>query len=509
MSKRMVIRTGELRFSLRHLLTLTALIAVGLAISVAFQRNRDLRRVQSNLLALSSQIKTKDGNQVSYVAIPQIASGFYSWNTYVPENMDYELRLGVGTVSADGIPPVVGRCSIPSGDHRVTLYTGDSPQQEFRFAVFIDGELAIEKKMGKDWMPTGWSSSSSISWPQDSKRNASSIQLAGKRYEAKRDFGDNHYFNGQSDELVSKLGFRLWFDSPQADYPPTSPYVGMSESTQLFGIGLRDGMRIRPNTYPWELTRPQLETLQPILRLEAEFLEGDRDGLAGPSHSFSTWKVQRELAGIIPNREAIELDPSSKSIFVQADVKTPGSPQPMLELKWNGSEPDPLFIRLADSPSNKFVRRWRLRIVDGSQHLWRTIQVGETPTLSSTDAFKNGELIPNSENKSSRRRTRLVPIGEQSAAAIVKWKTDKSLPLQIEQRNNSEYAGMRLYQGVPISFSLNVPRTLVPSFTIEVADQIPDDSETNFPEGPVIDVVEIELGRGTNEWIRLGTHFKE
>lgn len=509
MNNRMVLRAGEIRFSLRHLLTITALIAVGLAINIAFRRNKDLRRVHSDLLVLSSRIKTKDGDQVSFSAIPQIASGFYSWNTYIPENTEYELRLGVGTVSADGIPPVVGRCSVPAGHHRVTLHTGDSPEQEFRFAVFLDGELAIETKMGKDWLPGGWSSSSSISWPHDAKNKVSSVQLAGKRYEAKRELGDNHYFNGQTDELVSRLGFRLWFDLPQTDHPPASPYVGMSENSQLFGIGLRDGIRFRPNTYPLELTCPQLETLQPILRLRAEFLDVDQEGLAGQTHSFSTWKVQRDLSGIIPNRNATELDQASKSIFIQADVKTPGSPQPILELKWIESDPDHLFIRLADSPSNEFVKRWRLRIVDGSYHLWRTIQVGDTPPLSSTNAFENGEMVPNSENKSSRRRIRLTANGDVSSAATVKWKTDKTLPLQIEQRKSSEYAGMRLYQGVPISFSSNVPDRLMPTFTIEVADQLLDESGTTFPEGPVIDAVEIELGRSTDEWIRLGVHAIE
>ncbi|AMV35787.1 hypothetical protein VN12_27085 [Pirellula sp. SH-Sr6A] len=505
-NKTMHPRAGELRFSLRHLLTITALMAIGLATYVAYRKNQSLRRAHGDLMALSSQIKTRDATQVTFAAIPQIASSFYSWNTHVPANTEYELRLGIGKVSADGVPPVVGQVSIPAGDHRVTLYTGDSPAEGFRFAVYLDGNLAIEKKMGKDWLPGGWSSASSISWPNDATRNASSIQLAGKRYEAKRDFGRNHYFNGQSDELVSRLGFRLWFDPPQTEHDPASPFIGFTETNQLFGVGMRDGMRFRPKTYPWEITRPQFETLQPILRLEAEFEQVDDDGDTKQRHSFSAWKMQRDLNGRNSSSSAMEMSRSIKSVFVQAEVKSPDSPQPVLEFKWDESDPNHLSLRLADSPSNEFVRRWRLRIVDGNHHLWRTIQVGEQPHLTSIDAFGRGEIIPNGEGKSSKRRTSLTPPDKQSSTATLVWKTDKKLPLQIEKRNNSNYAGMDLYQGVPISFSMQIPTELMPFFAIEVANNPPDDFENSIPEGPVIDAVEIELNRGAGQWIRLGTH---
>lgn len=505
-SNRKCLRVGEFRFSLRHLLTLTALIAVGLAIGIALRKNQSLRNAREDLSALSSRINAKDRDQVTVVAMPQIASGFYSWNIHIPKSTEYELRLGVGTVSADGVPPVVGKLSIASGEHRVTLYTGDSPEEEFRFAVFVDGELAIEKEMGKDWLPRGWSSASSISWPHDGKRNDSTVQLAGKRYEEKRDFGRNHYFHGRSDELVSRLGFRLWFDLPRADHPLASPFVGAVETTQLFGIGLRDGMRFRPNTYPWEFTRPQLETLQPLARLEFEFVEMDQEGLANRSYSFSTWKVRSNLGVSASNSNAIALNDSTRSISLQAEAKTLGGPQPVLELKWDRSEFDYVSIRVADSPSNDFIDRWRLRVVDGGHHLWRAIRIGDDAPLSSAEAFGAGEIITDGESKFSRRRTKLKQPEKSSQFTTLGWKTDKTSPLQIVERSDGRYAGLELYQGVPISFSMQIPTSLMPTFAIEVADQLPGEFETRFPEAPVIEALEMEVNRGAGEWIRLGIH---
>ncbi len=52
-----------------------------------------------------------------------------------------------------GGPPSTQSVPVSAGQHRVTLYSGDSPDEQFRFVVYLDGQVVIEKTMGRNWMP--------------------------------------------------------------------------------------------------------------------------------------------------------------------------------------------------------------------------------------------------------------------------------------------------------------------------------------------------------------------
>ncbi len=45
--------------------------------------------------------------------------------------------------------------------------------------------------------------------------------------------------------------------------------------------------------------------------------------------------------------------------FLQAKYQTDGAPQPVVELKWDASRPDEVGLRLADTPANDRIQRWR------------------------------------------------------------------------------------------------------------------------------------------------------
>ncbi|MCA9123993.1 MAG: hypothetical protein KDB11_27630, partial [Planctomycetales bacterium] len=260
------------RFSLSSLLTLTTLIAIGTAVGLAYRKNRSMVQQRDTLLSLSSRLQVDSTDELALAEMPKVANDFQSWNVHVPTEQDHELRLGIGEVSENGIPPVVSSVPISAGPHRVTLYTGASPSEGFRYAVYVDGKQVIEESMGSNWMPSGWSSASSMSWPREPNLDPIPLQLSAQRYEPKRDFGkgSGHYFNGRSDNYVTKLGYRLWIDLSDRSYRPTSPFMGFADDTEYRGIGLRDGLRYRPSSQPpyeWKFTRPELNTEDPVLRI--------------------------------------------------------------------------------------------------------------------------------------------------------------------------------------------------------------------------------------------------
>lgn len=182
-------RSVTLKFSLWNLLTLTTLIAVGTAVSLAYRKNRSMLQQRDELLSLSSRLQVDNEDELASSEMPMVADDFHSWNVHVPNGQDYELRLGMGAVSENGIPPIVGGVRIPAGRHRVTLHTGDSPSEEFRYVVYVDGKQAFEKKMGSAWIPGGWSSASGMGWPREPNLSPAPLQLFAKNYKPKLDFG--------------------------------------------------------------------------------------------------------------------------------------------------------------------------------------------------------------------------------------------------------------------------------------------------------------------------------
>ncbi len=505
-------RSARSIFSLRHLLIFTALVAVGIALGLAYRKNRSLTQQRNDLLSLSSRLKINNENELASAAMPRVANDFNSWQVHVPEGQDYELRLGMGAVSEKGIPSIVGSVPLEAGQHRVTLHTGDSTSEKFRYVVYVDGLPVIEKTMGSDWIPGGWSSVSAISWPRGTQLSTGPLQLAAQSYEPKFDFETGNYFNGQSDRYVTQSGYRLWIDQTDRTYQSASPFVGFPEDSQYQGIGLRDGLRFRTSflpPYQWTFTRPKFATNEPLLRVEAEFFANDGTVLSSQSQSFQSWQLRNAASGTDSLRWQEEPSQTTHTAFVHATSKSDGGLRPVVEMRWDVSKPDEVGIRLADSPANNQISRWRLSILDGSHHVWREMRVGNRPWITPNDANNASEVLATNSAKPSTK-TAILDLGNDATADVrLQLQTNETLPLQIVARNDPRYAGLGLYQGLPLTLGIQIPADLKPTLAVDVVDQHPTILETAFPGGPVFNAIRIELEAIEHDWIWLSAKSKE
>jgi hypothetical protein len=500
------------KFSIRHLLMFTALIAVGFAVGIEHRKNRLLTQQLGELRSLSGQLQIDNVNELASAALPDLAEDIHSWKVYVPESQDYELRLGMGAISEKGIPPVVDSVQLKSGQHRVTLYKGDSTNEEFRYVVYVDGLLVMESTMGRDWMPGGWSWASGISWPRGPELSPPPLQLAARSYEPNRDFGILNDFNGQSDDYVTRLGYRLWIDKRDRIYQPPSPFIGFPEDPQLCGVGLRDGIRYCRSfrtPYQWTFTRPKLATNDPVLRIEAEFFASDGTVLSSQSQSFQSWQLRDAASGESTLHWQEEPPQTTHTVFLHATLESQGSLQPVVEFKWDADKLDAVGLRLADTPANDLISRWRLRILDGSHHLWRELRVDESPWISPDDALEASKIHGENSAQPSNG-TALLDLGDEATADIhVQWQTNETLPLQIVEESQNAYTGLALYKGLPITLGIQIPASLTPSLTVEVVDEHPLVPGTSLPGGPVFDGIQIDVNADHHDWIWLSTKLKE
>lgn len=492
----------------------TALIAVGISVGRAYQLNRSLNQQRSQLFTLSSRLPMHDDAELVSAPMPTIADDFHSWHVYVPKEQDYELRLGMGDVSERGIPPVVGSVAIPAGEHRVTLYSGDAVSEGFRFAVYLDGVVVIDKSMEKGAMPKGWTSANGLSWPTFAKLSPPPLQLEGKSYEPTADFGDRNYFNGNSDTQVTRPGFRLWIDTPDRTYPPASPFIGFLNE-QYRGIGLRDGVRFTTSTqtYQWKFTRPSLAISDLLIGIEAEFVASDGRIISNQTKGFKYWQLRNAATGTDALRWTEEPAQTSYSAFLHPVFEPADTLQPVVELKWDLSHPDAVGIRLADTPANDSIERWRLRTLDGSQHLWRELQIGEGPWITPADALAT--RTPNNESSEElSKQTATLDLGDSAAMDFqLRWQTNERLPLQIVQRNDNRYYGLKLYRGLPVLFGLQIPATAKAKLAVDVTDQFEDvpvtASGTTIPGGAVFDSIEFDLDGTTHHWIWISARSQK
>lgn len=503
MNEPTAIRSNKPRFSLLNLLALTALIAIGTAIALAYFKNRSMVQERDALLSLSSRLQIDNVDELAMSGAPKVADDFNSWNVHVPTGKDHELRLGLGEVSEDSIPPVWEAVQIPAGQHRVTLHASDSPPEGFRYVVYVDGEQVMDKEMGEDWMPGGWSSASSIGWPSAESQKSTPMQLAARSYEPRVDVGSGNYFNGHSDDYVTRNGYRLWIDQADRTYQPASPFMGFATEVQYHGIGFRDGLRYKPysrSPYAWTFTCPRLCTSDAVLQLSVEFY--DRDGviLSSQTPSFQAWQLHDDALGT--NKLNWQRDPtqSEYSAFLKAVHKTEGPIQPVVQFKWDSARPDEVGLRIANTPANEQVSRWRLRILDGTKHLWREMQVGERTLTADefVDATADGDdgEIALALGKSASPNTQ------------IHWQTNESLPLQVLERKQSYYAGMGLYKGLPLAIGLQIPDTLNPRLSAIAVDEDPVSPGKTFPGGAVFDEVRIDLDATHHDWIWIETKPK-
>lgn len=502
-------RTSRSRFSLSTLLVLTALVALGIALGLAQRLNRALVQQRDALLALSSRLPIDHENELFFIAIPDVADDFHSWHVQVPPGEAYELRLGMGEVSVKGIPPIAGRVPIPEGRHRVTLLTGDSVSEEFRYTVYLDGVPAIEHTMGSQWIPGGWSSAGSMAWPSTTA-NSPAIQLAAQNYSPTHKFGTNDYFNGQYDTSVTRQGYRLWIDQADRTYERASPFME-HPGLQFDGIGLRDGLRFAPSvpaTYQWTFTRPMLATMQPMLRIDAEFTAHDGTILNSQSQALKHWQIRPGAVAL--DTPGLPEEPSTtvQTAFLHGVSISGEGLQPVIEMKWDVAQPDAVGIRLADTPANDPIARWRLRISSGSQHLWREFKTGDRPWMTSAEALNMTSVDGDSRSVISRKAIDLV-LDAATSNIDLQWQTNETLPLQIVQRSHSDYATLQLYQGLPVRMGLRLATALKPKLTVEVVDQQLNSPPSVIPGGPVFEAIHIELEGIPREWMWLSASAKE
>lgn len=498
-------RPISLRFSLLNLLTLTLLIALGTAVGLAYRTNQSMIQQRDDLLSLSSRVQIDSADELALAEMPRVADDFYSWNVHVPDGQAYELRLGTGAVSKNDVPPVVSSVPISAGRHRVTLYTGDSPNEEFRYVVYVDGQQAIDEKMGSGWMPDGWSSSSGLSWPEQLDLSPAPLQLIARSYKPKLDFGKRNYFNGQSDEYVTRQGYRLWIDQPERTYPPASPFMGFGRFPTYQGIGLRDGLRYKATSrppYEWTFTRPDLNTNDPVLRIAADFFASDGAILSSETQSFHSWQLRNDASG--ENRLDWQADPGQSvySAFLQAKLQSADAPPPVVEMKWEAARPDEVGLRLADTPANGRITHWRLRFVGGTEYLWRELQIGDKK-IDADKAINQAAAKPSD-------RTVTLDLGDSTTEDTrLQWQTNETLPLQILERKQKRYSGMGLYRGLPLTCGIQIPAALKPTLSVTVIDEAPNSPGNSFPGGTVFDEIQIDLKASRDDWIWLRAKSKE
>lgn len=489
--------SGKAKFSLGNLLILISLIAVGTAVALGYRDHRALLQHREQLLALSSRLEVRDEKKLASVELPRFANDFHSWKVHVPTGQIYELRLGLGEISENGIPEIVGRVPLPAGQHRVTMHLEDSSNDLFSYGVFVDGKQVLDQEMGSGWMPGGWSSASSVNWPQLPSLTTAH-QLASRSYQARSDFGRGNYFNGQSDDYVTRKGYRLWIDQADQTVPPASPFIGFSYDQPYHGIGLRDGLRYRPGgqvPFEWTFTRPSLDTKVPILRVSPEFIYSDGTVLSGAAQKIQSWQLRAKPQG----KESLDwqLNPHQTAYvaYLHANLNAVGATGPVVELKWEIDRPNQVAVRLADTPVNDQVARWRIRILGGKEHLWRSLHIGERhfqPQQISSQAV---------DVKTDMAEVELDV--DQASDVQLQWQTNETLPLQVVQRNQTLYAGLELYQGLPATFAMSVSAALQPRISVGLVEQMPDSTTQQFPGGAVFEQIQVELDSRHREWIWL------
>lgn len=488
--------TGRLKFSLIHLIVLTALIAMGIAVGVARKRNYVLRQERKQLLSISSRLIIDNEDKLTSASMPRVADDFYSWQVHIPGVQDYELRLGMGNISERGVPPIVGRVKVSSGQHRVTLQTKDSPSEKFHYVVYVDGEQVISVTMGEDWIPGGWSSSRSINWPHRPALSPLPLQLAAQSYRARPDFGKRNYFNGNSDNYVTRLGYRLWFDPADRTYQPPSLLMAPPLDPLHLGIGLRDGLRYKMTNgppYHWTFTRPSLGTNEPMLRIAAEFFDGEKLVLSDQTPSFGSWQIRDADSGLATRHWEDGSTKETLTAFLHATLGPKAEYQPVVELKWDAGRPDEVGLRLADTPANDRITQWRLRILGGLEHLWREIEINQ-------HSMTIEELMSGASTETQENMIPMKISGESANEILLRWQTNETFPLQIVQRTKKQYASLPLNRGLPSSFGLKLPRSITKDVSVQTSNRQPNRS-VPLPGGPVVQQLSIELKRGNGEWV--------
>ncbi|MGB7329656.1 MAG: hypothetical protein WBD31_32580 [Rubripirellula sp.] len=503
----------KLKFSLSHLLTLTAMAALSISVAIAYRTNETLNQSREELLSLSSLLRVNDEDELTHVSLPRFANGFETWDVHVPAGLELELRFGIGEVSKFGIPAEFDRVALPGGRHRITLHAVTLGDDKNRFVVYLDGKEVIDKSLGPDWMSSGWSSSRGMSWPLGLTANEQTPrQLAAQRYTPRADVGKNRYFNGSDDVFVTGPGYRLWIDQPDRTYQPASPFIGFQSSDLYHGIGLRDGLRYkRETTSPCELTfvRPKSRGRDPVLRIVPEFIVDGQTVLSSQTPTFRTWQLHSDPDGKDKFQWTEDPQQTVYHAFLHATFKPDRDIKPVIELKWDADRPNDVGLRLAKTIANRRFTGLRLKIIGGSKHLWRIISAGEQEFEQEFSSI----TVPEAKAADLSDMTiSLDPVDDIDSVTQINWQTDQTLPLQIVKNSRDKlnpYGGVDLYQGLPLAFAARIPKSLEPSISVTRVNQHPYIPEDPFPGGAVFDEIQIEIHTETDDWIWLQAKDRE
>lgn len=493
-------RSSALTFSMKNLLMITALIALGMAIGIAKQRNSSLKLRRETLELLpsdSARLKVSDIDELVAAEQVKVVPNVHTWIVHVPEGREYKICLGAGELYSESIPLPFDSVSIPSGKHRVTLVRGDSVGDEFRYSVYVDGVQVIEKAMGSQWMPEHWYSTNNLVWPRGHSLAPAPLNLLSQTYNPQTDFEPQFYTSYQIENYVTRKGFRLWIDLAGRTYTTNSPFIGFIPDESYNGIGLRDGLRYleRSLSHVWAFTLPASGTWESILQIEPVFYTSDGQFISAKDPSFIEWQLSDNAESLKPVDSLRGQDVSSLSVFLHATAKTDQISRPVIELKWDASRLDEIGLRLADTPSNKSIERWGLRVRDGTEHLWREIQFAGR-TLTATEVIQSNNGMSKDENI-------LIPLESIDERLLLQWQTNETLPVNSLKWSNKQYDGYEFYQGRPKMFSLNIPRDWASRLAVRIINESPKKPGDPFPGGAIYSEIQLDFSTADRDWLWL------
>ena len=492
--------SSELTFSLQNLLMLTVFIAVVMAIGIANQRNSSLRRRLEILGLLSSdsgRLDVTDINELAAAEQIKFAPNIHTWLVHVPEGREHKICFGIGDVFFESIPLPFDSVSIPSGKHRVTLVRGDSVGDEFRYTVYVDGVQVIEKAMGNQWMPEHWYSTNNLVWPRGHSLSPTPLNLLSQTYNPQTEFEPLHYTTYQIENYVTRKGFRLWIDLAERIYTTNSPFIGFIPDESYNGIGLRDGLRYleRSVSHVWAFTLPASGTWESILQIEPVFYASDGQFISAKDPSFIEWQLSDNAESVKPVDSLRDRNISSLSVFLHATAKTGQISRPVIELKWDVSRLDEIGLRLADTLSNKSIERWGLRVKDGTEHLWREIQLAER-TITAEDVIQ-------SNNGMSKDDSILIPFDSIDERLLLRWQTNERLPVGSLKWSDKQYDGYEFYQGRPQMFGLDIPSDWAPKLAVRIINESPMKPGDPFPGGAIYNEIQLDFSTADRDWLWL------
>ncbi len=479
---------------------LTAIVAAWTSAVVSRQKLSPLEAQRDTLARMTTRLESGD----LIKPLPQVASDFNSYNVYIPEGKPRELRFFCGGVSQAGLPPEFESAPLSSGIHQIVFREQDGRNEGYRFRAYVDGELVLDKSMGQDWMPLGWTQASSLNMRETSP---SCLPLIGKQYLPLVIYEKYNYFNGSQDQWATWLGYQLWIDDVGRTPEPINDFVGLFDRSYEQSIGLRNGPRIsNPSWTPsigLEFNHPAARCYASFLTIVPEFIVNGAVLTSAKTNGPSAWKLSRSPDQIEELKWDYGSNIQTRSVFLHATATLAGKISPVIELQWTKDRPNDVGLRLPAVAANAQVKRWRLRSIEGVKHLWRMIEHGN----QSIDIRKfNGSADTDSETTNAATNQVAIPFDSlDQRPQSLKWRTDIPLPLQIHQRTSADSEALKdinVYKGLPFQFEYEVPTSAAPK-----AWAISQDNDSFFktpiPGGRVIDEVVIELNANDPSWTWL------